>query len=108
MNGALALHVSDCVQAGRYRLTTHAGVERENDAISRLEFESALGSADLEILENYPDDPRGASGLFLGFTDNGQPIHAVVGLSNPNLVVVITVYRPDPEMWYDWRVRFLR
>ena len=108
MNELLAQYAAGCVRGGGYRLTVHAEAERENDAISIAELEYALGSERLELLENYQDDPRGASGLFLGFTDVGQPIHAVVGLSNPNLIVVITVYRPDPELWYNWLGRILQ
>ena len=108
MNELIAQHVAGCVRAGGYRLTLHAEREREDDAISIAENEYALGSDHLELLENCQDDPRGASGLFLGFTAGGQPIHAVVGMSNPDLVVIITVYGPDPELWYDWRGRIFQ
>ena len=47
------------------------------------EIEEALGSPQLEFLEDYASDPRGASGLFLGFTNGGQPIHAVRRSANP-------------------------
>lgn len=90
---------------GRYRLTDHAEAEREADTVSIVELEHALTSPNLELLENYPDDPRGASALMLGFTETGDPIHVVVGLASTEVVVVVTVYRPDPLLWYDWRER---
>ena len=91
-------------ETGTYRLTHHAETEREDDAITIEELEDALCSPDLELLEDYPEDPRGTSALFLGFTQTGAPIHAVLGLTRPE-VVVVTVYRPDPMLWYNWRRR---
>ena len=91
--------------SGAYRITSHAEVEREADMISIAELEEAFGLSRLEQVEDYPDDPRGASGLFLGFTQEGRPIHAVIGFSSPDIVIVITVYRPEPKLWYYWRRR---
>ena len=92
-------------RSGVYRLTDHAERERETDAISVREIEEAFGSENSELLEDYPDDPRGPSALFLGFTGDGSPVHAVVGLSMVDLVVFVTFYRPRVELWYDWRRR---
>lgn len=92
-------------ETGSYRLTDHAEVEREDDAITVKDLEHAVTTPDLELLENYPEDPRGASALFLGFTETGAPVHVVLGLASPEAVVVVTVYRPDPLLWYDWRER---
>ena len=108
MNSYNIQRVTRAFASGEYRITVHAEAEREADMISVDELEEALGSERLEQLEDYPDDARGASGLFLGFTEEGEPIHAVVGLSSPEVVVVITVYRPDPELWYYWRRRVTR
>ena len=93
------------IRARRYRLTDHAEREREADQITIREIEEALLSSRCELIENYPDDPRGASCLLLGFTDLGRPIHAVCGLTLSDVIVMITVYRPDPDQWIDWRER---
>lgn len=93
------------IRDGAYRFTLHAEEERDADSVSIREFEEAFGFQHLELLENYPDDPRGQSALFLGFTRMGDPLHAVIGISNPDIIVVITVYRPQPGLWYDWRRR---
>ena len=97
--------VRDSAGTGAYRFTEHAEREREADTIPMTEIEEAFGGARLELIEDYPDDPRGQSALLLGFTASGSPLHAVVGLSNPNLVVFVTVYRPRAELRYDWRIR---
>jgi hypothetical protein len=79
--------------------------EREADAISLQEIEEAFGSESLELLEDYPSDPRGASALFLGFTKASRPLHTVIGTAGPGLVVFITLYRPNARLWYNWRRR---
>ena len=42
--------------------------------------------------------------LVLGFTASGVPLHAVCSL-HENFVILITIYRPDPRLWTDWRIR---
>ena len=54
------------------------------------EIEEALGFGEVELLEEYAEDSRGLSALFLGFSGDGLPLHAVIGLSHPDLAVVIT------------------
>jgi hypothetical protein len=88
-----------------YRLTAHAEREREADRITIQEIEEALLSERCQVVENYPEDPRGASCLVLGFTEHDLPIHAVCGISLPQMLIIITVYRPDPEQWIDWKIR---
>lgn len=97
--------VRRAVREGAYRLTEHAEREREADAILMSEVEEAFGSDETELLEDYPDDPRGPSALCLGFTRERDPLHAVIGLSLPEVIVFVTLYRPDAHLWYDWRRR---
>ena len=91
------------IREERYRLTLHAETEREADHITARDIREALLSDQAEIIESYPDDPRGPSFLFLGFTQEGQPIHFVCAVAD--VAIVITLYRPDPEHWINWRVR---
>jgi hypothetical protein len=53
--------VKEAFRAGDYRLTLHSESEREADAITVDELESAFGSETLEVIEEYPSDPRGPS-----------------------------------------------
>lgn len=69
-----------------------------------LPTSKALSSARLELVEDYPEDPRGHSQLLLGFSERGDPIHAVCAVHEGTLVI-ITVYRPDPKLWENLRVR---
>jgi hypothetical protein len=102
---ALILEIQQKVRAKSYRLTSHAEREREADQITVREIEEALLSERCEVIENYPDDPRGASCLVLGFTEERLPLHLVCGVSLPDVMVIITVYRPHPDKWFDWRIR---
>ena len=91
------------IREGRYRLTLHAETERDADHITAREIGEALLSDHAEIIEEYPDDPRGPSFLLLGFTQEEQPIHFVCAVAD--VAIVITMYRPNPEHWVNWRVR---
>ena len=68
------------------------------------ELEEALQSGGLEVIEDYSGDPRGHSHLVLGFSRADQPIHVVCAI-HEGFLVIITVYRPDPKLWQDSRVR---
>ncbi len=96
--------IQDQVQQGRYWLTSHAERERESEKITIREIEEAFLSHQAEVIESYPEDIRGRSCLVLGFTKSGNPLHVVYGLGAEELIV-ITVYRPDPEQWINWRLR---
>ena len=87
------------VTEGRYGYSRHAERERELDMIYTWELEDALRNG--EIIENYPDDPRGASCLVLGFC-GPKPIHAVCTIkTEPEELFLITVYNPSkrPDKW---------
>ena len=59
-----------------------------------------------EIIEDYPNDKPYSSCLILGKNFTGEPIHSVWAYNPENLwAVLITVYRPDPKRWIDWKVR---
>ena len=88
---------------GRYRITVHGLQEATKDRISDEEMTEAILDEDAEIVEDYPDDPRGSSCLILGWTDSGRPLHVVVAY--PPDPAVITVYAPDTDRWLDNRTR---
>jgi len=93
--------IRELVRLGRYEFSKHAERERQADRITIAELEQALCIC--EIIENYPDDPRGPSCLTFGFAGK-RPIHAVCAVkSEPDEVLLITVYDPSkrPERWTD-------
>src|SRR5712692_7426688 len=102
---AIITDIQQKISARLYRLTAHAEREREADRITIRELEEALRLQRCQVIEDYPEDPRGASCLVLGFTEQDLPIHTVCGISLPERLIIVTVYRPDPALWLDWRVR---
>jgi len=85
------------------RFSLHAVMEATADRLPVGEVIRAIVDPNAEIIEDYPDDPRGRSCLILGWPAEGGPIHVVV--SYPPDPAVITVYRPDPERWVEYRER---
>lgn len=92
---------------GEYEFTFHAQQERLADDLDVTEIENAIIVG--EIIEQYPDDPRGESCLVAGHTGT-KPIHAVLGWASnrsggERILRVITVYVPQQPKWKDYRTR---
>ncbi len=70
--------------------------------MKRLEHKNIRG----EIIETYPNDKPYPSCLIFGLTYGLDPVHTVWGY-NPETewAVLITVYRPDPDRWIDFKQR---
>ena len=96
--------VKGLIREKNFRLSLHAEGERDADRISLVEIEEALLHNDPEMIEDYPDDPRGHSFMLLGFSGERKPIHVLCSIHEGTLVI-ITIYRPDPNLWIDWRIR---
>ena len=65
------------IREGKYEFSFHAQQERLEENLDIQEIEEAVVSQG-EVLEEYPDDPRGESCLVLGFA-RAHPIHVVLG-----------------------------
>ena len=77
-----------------FTLHVHRQIDARNITIKEI-FE-ALESP--ELVEDYPNDPRGHSCLILGFTKQGKPLHMVCAPRAGGLMV-ITVYQPSLLEW---------
>lgn len=86
---------------GEWRFTFNALEQADARKISEDDVLIALAQG--EILEDYPDDPRGPSCLVLGHA-RGKPLHVVCGFHDSTLII-ITVYWPEPTKWVDERTR---
>ncbi len=78
--------------------TLHALKEEALDGITAEQLENALNSK-FEVIEEYPDDPRGFSCLAL-CSIAGKPVH-VVCAPHEDALIIITVYIPDISKWTD-------
>lgn len=65
------------IRQGQYEFSLHAQQERLSENLDITEIEEAIIHQG-EILEEYPDDPRGESCLVLGVAGT-KPIHVVLG-----------------------------
>jgi hypothetical protein len=97
-------YIRERVQSNRYEISRHAERERESDRLLISDIEESI-VLNGELLEDYPNDPRGHSCLILGFSRAGQAIHTVWGLLSTDWVRLITVYIPKPPRWIDVRTR---
>lgn len=86
-------------RAGSIRLSFHAQQEALNEEISVDDILNALQTG--RVLEPYPEDPRGASCLFVGTGRDARWIHVLAGAFDQRNLVIITVYRPNPPKWVD-------
>jgi hypothetical protein len=73
--------IRDCFQSDKFLFSQHARDEMDTE-------------------EPYP------SCLLYGRTSENRPLHIVCAYSREeNMVIVITVYQPDPEKWIDFERR---
>ncbi len=85
------------VTKGEYDLSSHAHDERQHEEITIDEIEKTLHEGD--IIESYPNDPRGESCLIASKT-----LHVICGKREERLLIV-TIYRPKLPVWIDYKTR---
>ena len=96
--------IIEAIRANRVRITDHADEEAEADHLTfdEIYFSVLRG----EVIEDYPTDKPYPSCLIYGQTFSGDPVHSVWAYNKRNRwAVLITVYRPDPGLWINWRER---
>lgn len=94
------------IEAGRVHVSEHAYDEAVEDGLDVFALIDATPQS--EVIEDYKDDPRGASCLVRVCLDrNHEPMHAVWGYDDSTRqAILITAYRPDPRRWSsDFRQR---
>jgi len=91
----------------RLKFTGHAKNEmlyEEFGEISEGEVKETLTSG--EVLEEYKTDRPYPSYLINGKTKSGRPLHIVCApVEEEELLIIITVYEPHPDLWIDFRKR---
>jgi hypothetical protein len=91
------------METGQFEFSRHAFRRVVERNISEHEIREA--ALDAEVIEDYPDDKYSPSGLLLGFTRLGRPLHFQVSYADSDLTKIITIYEPDPNEWIDFRTR---
>jgi len=96
--------IIEAIQSKRINVTYHAREEAKNDAL--LLDEILFSTFHGEIIEDYPKDKPYPACLVYGESPNGDPIHSVWAYdSKSKIAILITVYRPDPNLWINWKKR---
>jgi len=91
------------VAVGEVRISDHGYSELWADNLTAREV--LLGVQNAVVVEDYPEFPKGPCILVLQLDQAGQPIHVVWGIPKraDTPAVLVTAYRPDPDLWEsDW------
>ena len=92
------------IQASRVKITDHADDEATEDDLPYGEIRDSVVRG--EIIRDYPDDKPYPSCLIFGMNEKEEPVHSVWAYNRESgWAVLITVYRPDPGKWINWRER---
>ncbi|MEW6771946.1 MAG: DUF4258 domain-containing protein [Bacillota bacterium] len=97
------VQIRECIREGKWRLSYHVLQRCDERGLEAADLAASVMEGD--ILEDYPDDPRGPSCLMLCRLSDGSFLHVVCGLDNDGWLVLITAYRPEEPKWIDEKTR---
>ena len=91
--------ICELIAAGNVRISDHGYDELAADGL--LAGEVLAGVASSQLVEDYPEYPKGPCVLVLQTDSQDQPIHALWGIpaGETEPAVLITAYRPDAKLW---------
>jgi hypothetical protein len=87
----------------RFELSKHATDQSLLRGVRVQEIREAIATG--EVIEDYPNDKYGPSCLILGITQMLRPLHVQCSYPSRDLIKIITLYEPDPEIWIDFKAR---
>ncbi len=99
--------IKKCNKNDKILYTQHARNEMINEKFGQI-YETEVNESinNGVIIQEYPDDEPYPSVLIYGNTESKRPIHVVCAYNQEeNIIVVITAYQPDPNLWENNTVR---
>lgn len=89
------------VAKNEVRVSEHGYDELAADGIRVRDLVAGIHTA--EMVEDYPDFPKGPCVLVLQRDREGGPVHALWGVPRgaAGPAVLVTAYRPDTKRWSD-------
>ena len=93
--------IKELVAIGKVRISDHGYDELAADNLTVRDILAGLANG--QVVEDYPDYPKGPCVLLLQYDGQGRPVHVVWGIPAGYVepAVVVTAYRPDPRRWTD-------
>lgn len=96
--------IIEAIHAQQVKITDHADEEAKADNLSFEEIYFSVFNG--EIIKDYPTDKPYPSCLIYGQTFKCDPVHSVWAYNDKSKwAVLITAYRPDPNLWINWKER---
>jgi hypothetical protein len=91
--------IDGLIRTSNVRVSEHGYDELAEDGLTAREI--ILGFGNAELIEEYPDYPKGPCILVLQRDRNDKPVHVVWGIPKgyTEPAVLITAYHPDPSRW---------